>query len=102
MNGDNPIFTDTKARELMTDEEYRQISDYIISGVDFFAADKKDSFENREEMLEYLVNTQIASTPLVRAAFCEDALKTAIHTGTEQYVILGAGMDTFVFVNRIF
>lgn len=97
MNADNPIFADIKVRELMTDEEYRQISDYIVSGIDFFAPDKKDSFENREETLEYLVNTQIAPTPLARAAFCENALKTAIHTDAQQYVILGAGIDTFAF-----
>ena len=47
--------------------------------------------------IKYLVNTQIEPTHLARTAFCENALKTAIQTGTEQYVILGAGMDTFTF-----
>ena len=93
----NTIFADTKARELMTDEEYGMIAAYILGGMDFFAPDKKDSFANKEEALTYLVNTQIAPTPLARAAFCEDALKAAVRTGTEQYVILGAGMDTFAF-----
>lgn len=92
-----PIFVDIKARELMTDEEYEMIAAYILGGMDFFAPDKKDSFANNEEALAYLVNTQIAPTPLARAAFCEDALKTAVNTGIEQYVILGAGMDTFAF-----
>lgn len=92
-----PIFADRKARELMTDEEYGMIASYILGGMDFFAPDKKDSFANKEEALMYLVNTQIAPTPLARAAFCEEALKTAMRTGTEQYVILGAGMDTFAF-----
>lgn len=92
-----PIFADRKARELMTDEEYGMIAAYILGGMDFFALDKKDSFANNEEALMYLVNTQIAPTPLARAAFCEDALKTAVSTGAEQYVILGAGMDTFAF-----
>ena len=101
-NTKEPIFADTKVRELMTEEEYRQISDYIISGIDFFAPDKKDSFENREKILKYLVNTQIAPTLLARSAFCEDALKTAIHTGTQQYVILGAGLDTFAFREQEF
>ena len=96
-HAENPIFADTKARELMTDEEYSMIAAYILGGIDFFAPDKKDSFANNEEALTYLVNTQIAPTPLARAAFCEDALKTAMSTGTEQYVILGAGMDTFAF-----
>lgn len=92
-----PIFADRKARELMTDEEYSMIAAYILGGMDFFAPDKKDSFANNEEALTYLVNTQIAPTPLARAAFCEDALQTAMRTGTAQYVILGAGMDTFAF-----
>ena len=96
-NAENPIFPDTKVRELMTDEEYSMIANYILSGLNFFAPDKKDSFANNEEILKYLVNTQIAPTPLARAAFCEDALKTSTQTGAEQYVILGAGLDTFAF-----
>ena len=76
-NAENPIFPDTKVRELMTDEEYSMIAGYILSGIDFFAPDKKDSFANNEEILKYLVNPQIAPTPLASAAFCEDALKAS-------------------------
>ncbi|MGN0448056.1 MAG: class I SAM-dependent methyltransferase [Acutalibacteraceae bacterium] len=101
-NAENPIFADTKVRELITDEEYNMIANYIISGIDFFAPDKKDSFENSSESLKYLVNTQIAPTPLARAAFCENALKASAQTGTEQYVILGAGLDTFAFREQEF
>lgn len=96
-NEKNPIFADTKAKELMTDEEYQSIGSYISGGIDFFAPEKKGTFASDKEALRYLVNTQIAPTPLARASFCEDSLKTAMRTGTEQYVILGAGMDTFVF-----
>lgn len=96
-NAENPIFKDTKAKELMTDEEYKMIEGYILSGIDFFASEKKGSFKNNDEALMYLVNTQLAPTPLARASFCEEALKTAMLTGTEQYVILGAGLDTFAF-----
>ena len=52
-NTKEPIFADTKVRELMTDEEYSMIAGYILSGVDFFAPDKKDSFANSEEALKY-------------------------------------------------
>lgn len=96
-NEKNHIFADTKAKELMTDEEYQSIGSYILGGIDFFAPEKKGTFASDEAALRYLVNTQIAPTPLARARFCEDSLKTAMHTGTEQYVILGAGMDTFAF-----
>ena len=43
------------------------------------------------------MNIHIAPSPLCRAAYTEKALKTAVLTGAKQYVILGAGMDTFAF-----
>lgn len=96
-NEQNPIFADTMARRLLTDEEYNSIGNYILQGIDFFAPDKKGKFKSKKDELRYLVNTQIAPTPLARSRFCEDSLKTAMQTGTTQYVILGAGLDTFAF-----
>lgn len=96
-NAENPVFDDFKARELMTDDEYRSIAGYILGGIDFFAPEMNGKFESNEKILEYLVNTQIAPTTLGRAAFCEESLKTAVRTGTKQYVILGAGNGYFCF-----
>lgn len=97
---DSPIiFNDALSRQLMTNEEYLQISNYMLGGIDFFAPERKNDFESGEAMLKWIVQTQIAPTPLARAKFCEDALKTALLTCTTQYVILGAGMDTFAFRN---
>ena len=96
-NSNEILFDDYMARALMTDEEYSMMRQYIISGIDFFAPDKKDSFGYDEEMLRWIVETQLAPTPLARAKFCDDSLKTAVMTGTEQYVILGAGLDTFAW-----
>lgn len=45
------------------------------------------------------MNTQFAPTPASRAAYCDESVRAAIRTGTKQYVILGAGLDTFVFRN---
>lgn len=94
---ENPVFADKIARQLMTDEEYNSIKNYILSGLDFFAPEKKGTFSSDEEALLWLVNTQISPTPLARSKYCEDSLKTAMLTGTQQYVILGAGLDTFAF-----
>lgn len=96
-NEPNPIFNDACAGKLMLDEEYEMIGRYILSGMDFFAPDQKGRFENDEDALRYLVYTQIAPTPLARARFCEDCLKAAAQSGDIQYVILGAGMDSFAF-----
>ena len=48
------------------------------------------------------MNVHIVPLPLCRAAYAERTLKTAMLTGTEQYVILGAGMDTFAFREKEF
>ncbi len=37
------------------------------------------------------------SSVLCRARYSEDNLKEAVKQGMQQYVILGAGMDTFAF-----
>lgn len=92
-----PVFNDHLARQLMTDQEYADMGSYILSGVDFLAPEKKGCFADDRELLTHLVNAQFAPTPLARASFCEESLRTAFRTGTEQYVILGAGLDTFAF-----
>ena len=40
-----PVFADTAAGELMTEEEYRMIAGYILSGMDFFAPEKKEALQ---------------------------------------------------------
>ena len=97
-NDSAPIFNDTLSRSLMSDTEYKQIKEYMLNGVDFFKPDKK-LLSSKDAVLKWIVQTHIAPTPLARARYCEDSLKTAMLTGTAQYVILGAGMDTFALRN---
>ena len=98
-NDEPKIFNDTIARQLMTDEEYKQIAGYMMGGIDFFAPEKKAELSNSEDALKWIVQTQLAPTPLARARYCEDMLANAVRMGVEQYVILGAGMDTFAYRN---
>lgn len=99
-NEEFPVFSDTVARKLMTDDEYNMISNYVLGGISFFAPEKKDTFKDEKDALRYLVNTHLAPTVLCRSTYCEKVLKTLIATGCEQYVILGAGLDTFAFRER--
>ncbi|NMP37574.1 MAG: SAM-dependent methyltransferase [Clostridiales bacterium] len=94
---ENPVFYDSFARRLISDGEYEGMKKHISAGMDFFAPEKKGLFKSPEDALEWLVNTQLAPTVLARARFCEDALRTAVMTGTSQYVIIGAGLDTFAW-----
>ena len=96
-NEKHPVFADYLAKELMTDEEYAAIQSYILGGAQFFEPGIDMQKHEPKELLRRIVNVHIAPSPLCRAAYTEKALKTAVLTGTKQYVLLGAGMDTFAF-----
>lgn len=96
-NEEHPVFADHLAKNLMTEEEYAAVQGYIRGGAQFFEPEIDPAEQTPKELLRKLINTHIAPSPLCRAAYMEKALKTAVLTGTKQYVILGAGMDTFAF-----
>lgn len=84
-NSEKPVFSDVCAEKLFSDEEYAQMEQYILSG----GGDVKA-----------YVNTHLAPTPVARARFCEESLQTGIKLGTEQYVIIGSGLDSFAYRNK--
>lgn len=96
-NEDHPVFADGLAKELMAEEEYAAVRGYVLGGARFFEPEIDPAAWGPKELVRRLVNAHIAPSPLCRAAYTERALKTAALTGTEQYVILGAGLDTFAF-----
>ena len=96
-NEEHPVFADHLAKKLMTEEEYAAVQGYILSGAQFFEPEIATTALQPEDMLRRLVNVHIAPSPLCRTVYTEKALKSAVRTGTKQYVILGAGMDTFAF-----
>ena len=96
-NEDHPVFTDHLAKDLMTEEEYTAVQGYILGGAQFFEPEIDALALQPKELLRRIVNVHIAPSPLCRAAYTEKALKTAVLTDTKQYIILGAGMDTFAF-----
>ena len=96
-NEEHPVFADHLAKELMTAEEYAAVQGYILGGAQFFEPEIDPTNGEPKELLRRLVNVHIAPSPLCRAAYMEQALKAAVLTGTEQYVMLGAGLDTFAF-----
>lgn len=96
-NEERPIFADNLAKKLMTEEEYAAVQNYILGGARFFEPKTDLSAMKEKEIIRKIVNVHIAPSPLCRTAYAENALKTAVLTGAEQYVILGAGMDTFAF-----
>ncbi len=99
LNDEPLIFNDYLARNLITDEEFAQISSHMANGIHFFNPEHAGEFSDTVEALRWVIQNQIAPTPLARAAYCEEMLKNAVALGVKQYIMLGAGMDTFSFRN---
>ena len=101
-NEEQPVFADLLAKELMTAEEYAAVQGYLLGGARFFEPEIDTAACSSRELLHRLVNAHIAPSPLCRAAYTERALKTAVLNGTEQYIILGAGLTPSPFGKRSF
>ncbi|MEB2281909.1 class I SAM-dependent methyltransferase [Lysinibacillus xylanilyticus] len=90
------IFDDYLAKKLITQQEFHDIQTNMVQGIQFFNKEIAVKLNGQtEELLKWIVQTQLSPTPLARAAYCEKVLLNEIMLGLQQYVILGAGLDTF-------
>ncbi|MBE7121407.1 class I SAM-dependent methyltransferase [Bacillus cereus] len=99
---DSPkIFDDYVAKDLITEKERNDIETNMVQGIHFFNKDIAQQFkEDPKEILKWITQVQLSPTPLARATYCERVLLHEITLGAKQYVILGAGLDTFSFRHR--
>lgn len=96
---DNPIiFNDTLAEVFLSNEEYNAISSNMVQGIYFFNPEMAEKLkDDNPAILKWITQTQLSPTPLARAAYAEKIVENEIKLGVEQYVILGAGLDTFAW-----
>ena len=99
---DSPkIFDDYVAKDFISKKERNDIETNMVQGIHFFNTDIAEKFQdNPQEILKWITQVQLSPTPLARAAYCERVLLHEITLGAKQYVILGAGLDTFSFRHR--
>jgi methyltransferase (TIGR00027 family) len=95
---DHPrIFDDFLAQHLITEEEYRESEERHLKAFQKFDPDRAATYSDRRFALAYWM--QNAGAPAIvfsRARYAEDILEKAVRRQkVKQYVILGAGMDTF-------
>ena len=94
----NKIFDDYLAYDLMGKEEYDEIGQLIEHEYDKSLFDLAYTFSGKR--IRDKLNRYISPIPLSRAAFAERELtRFTWQRGECQYVICGAGMDTFAFRN---
>lgn len=92
------IFDDYLAYDMMGKEEYEEVGQLIQNGFDVGKIDKNYTF--RSEKILSTLNRYISPIPISRIAFAEKKLlEFAGDKDKCQYVICGAGMDTFAFRN---
>ncbi|NWK69197.1 class I SAM-dependent methyltransferase [Bacillus paramycoides] len=95
------IFDDYVAKDLIPKKERNDIEMNMVQGIHFFNKDIAERFQdNPKEILKWITQVQLSPTPLARAAYCERVLLHEVTLGAKQYVILGAGLDTFSFRHR--
>lgn len=93
---DNPkIFNDFLAGKLVP-EEAHNIFEQAMIFLDSLGDDTPRPEENNELDAVIRARTGLPVT-VSRSRYTEDTLEEAVEDGVKQYVILGAGMDTFAF-----
>lgn len=95
----NKIFDDYLAYDLMGKENYERTG-YLIEK-DFDEEASADFYNFKNQNIREKLDELISPIPLSRIAYAERELaRFAWERGECQYVILGAGMDTFSFRNE--
>jgi len=91
----DPIFNDFIAHSLLKEDEKQLIATNWANAIGFFDQEKSRILETFDEKLKWVMNNQTIPQLVSRARYAEDGLRSAIERGFKQYVILGAGFDTF-------
>lgn len=92
------IFDDPLAYSLLTEEERSIITRHWLTRLHAIDPSAAAACPDETSALERALKRWTAApTVLSRARYAEDGLATAVAQGARQYVILGAGLDTFAF-----
>lgn len=91
------IFDDYLADQFFTDEQRAFFSANLARAFAFFDPEGAARVSNQEQALAGFMRNQSLPITLSRARYVEEILERQIKNGVTQYVILGAGLDTFAF-----
>ena len=95
---DSPlIFADFLADQLFTADEHAAFDRNLAELLPLVAPERAAAKPDPATALAGVMQTHTGSTTLSRSRYTEDCLAELIDQGVRQYVILGAGLDTFAF-----
>jgi methyltransferase (TIGR00027 family) len=89
------IFDDFIAGQLFTPEEQITFRRNIVGLLSFVDPQSAAANPDEESALRRVMQTYNGSITLSRSRYTEDCIEQSLENGLEQYVILGAGMDTY-------
>lgn len=93
---ENPkVFDDWMAAQLLTTEEYAFFEEMYYRRALKGTPEAPASPAHRRSVIRAAMRAGAAGGILSRARFAEDSLEKAVAEGIQQYVLLGAGLDTF-------
>lgn len=92
------IFDDSLAFALLGDEVRRSIEEQLLATLRAANPDAAAAFNDDKSVLGWLMQAGAATAIVLgRARYAEELLRRGIEQGVRQYVLLGAGLDTFAF-----
>ncbi len=95
-DGEPKIFNDYLAGKLVTPEERADFESIVVASLELFRSETDISSLTPVSRLRQSLNATTTQDLLItRARFTEDHLLKCVERGVSQYVILGAGLDTF-------
>ena len=94
---DPKIFDDFAADRLYSAEEHTQFDHNLAEMLPTIDPDLAATHPDQAQALATVMQLMHGPVTLSRSRYAEDCLITAVEQGVKQYVILGAGFDTFAF-----
>jgi methyltransferase (TIGR00027 family) len=89
------VFDDWMAARLLTADEYEFFEEMYYRRALRDTTEARSSVAQRRSVITAAMRFGATGTIVSRARFAEDALEKAVSDGVGQYVLLGAGLDTF-------
>jgi methyltransferase (TIGR00027 family) len=94
---DTKVFDDFLADAYYTPQEHAWFDQVLAENLKVYDPAAAAEIPNQAGALAWVMQEMYGPITLSRSRFCEDCLEQAARGGLEQYVILGAGLDTYAF-----
>ena len=91
------VFDDPLARALLTRSELDAFEERLVQTLQQLRPNLATSCPDKTTALREAIRVSAAVNVLARARYTEESLVSSLYGGIRQYVIVGAGLDTFAY-----